>query len=88
MNPHVLALLIPIIGMGFTGLIVLSFTRLGKALAARLEGRMDRESAERIERLETELERTQLALGEVQERLDFAERVLARDATPPQLPPR
>jgi hypothetical protein len=86
MDRHALAVLIPVIGVFFTGLVVFSFTRLGKALARRIEGGMDGEMAERVARLEAEQYRLQQELAETHERLDFAERVLARDSSRVQLP--
>lgn len=86
MDRHTLGVLIPVIGVFFTGLIVFSFTRLGKALARRIEGGADGEMAERVARLEAEQYRLQHELAEAHERLDFAERVLARDSSRVQLP--
>ena len=79
MDRHALAILIPLLGLFFTGLIAFSFTRLGKALAKRLEGGMDGETAIRIERLEAEQVRLQEDLAVAHERLDYAERVIARE---------
>lgn len=54
--------LIPIVGMFFTGLIVFSFTRLGRALANRIEGRLDHgtEAHERLDFAERALTRGSL----------------------------
>jgi hypothetical protein len=41
---------------------------------------------QRIVQLEADQEQLHRALAEAHERLDFAERVLARDAPPPPLP--
>ncbi|HEY5547592.1 MAG TPA: hypothetical protein VIK50_16170 [Gemmatimonadaceae bacterium] len=81
MDRHALAVLIPVITMFFTGLIAFSFTRLGKAVAKRLEGGVDGETAERLSRLEAEQDRLQRELAEAHERLDFAERVIAQQGS-------
>lgn len=73
--------LIPIIGLFFTGLIIFSFTRLGRALAHRIEGRIDPETEARLAALEAANDELRLALGEAHERLDFAERALTRGSS-------
>lgn len=70
--------LIPIVGMFFTGLIVFSFTRLGRALANRIEGRIDDGTEARLVALEATNDELRRALEEAHERLDFAERALTR----------
>ena len=85
MDRHALAVLIPVIGTLFTGLIALSFTRLGKALAKRIEGGDD-VTSERLARLEAEQDRLQRELADAHDRLDFAERAIARDKSRSQLP--
>jgi hypothetical protein len=87
MDRQSLAVLIPVITMFFVGLIAFSFTRLGRAVARRLEGGGTPDAMEqRIVQLEADQEQLHRALAEAHERLDFAERVLARDAPPPPLP--
>ena len=86
MDRHTLAVLIPVIGMFFTGLIAFSFTRLGKAVARRLEGGVDTGTAERLARLEEEQDRLQRELAEAHDRLDFAERAIARERSRANLP--
>ncbi len=86
MDRHALAVLIPVITMFFTGLIAFSFTRLGKAVAKRLEGGVDNETAIRLARLEAEQDRLQQELAEAHDRLDFAERVIARERSRVDLP--
>jgi len=86
MDRHALAVLIPVIGTLFTGLIALSFTRLGKALAKRIEGGGDDVTSERLARLEAEQDRLQRELADAHDRLDFAERAIARDKSRSQLP--
>ena len=80
MDRHALAVLIPVVAIFFTGLIVFSFTRLGKAVAKRIEGGGDVELGDRLARLEADHDRLQRELADAHERLDYAERVLARDS--------
>lgn len=70
--------LIPITGMFFTGLIVFSFTRLGRALANRIEGRIDHATEARLAALEASNDELRQALSEAHERLDFTERALTQ----------
>ena len=70
--------LIPITALFFTGLITFSFTRLGRAIANRIEGRVDPKTEARLDALEAANEELRQALGEAHERLDFAERALTR----------
>ena len=86
MDKQALAVLIPVITMFFTGLIAFSFTRLGKAVAKRIEGGMDDATSERLARLEAEQDRLQRELGDAHDRLDFAERAIAREKSRSQLP--
>ena len=87
MDKQALAVLIPVITMFFTGLIAFSFTRLGKALAKRIEGGgIDSDIAERLVRLELEQDRLQRELADAHDRLDFAERVIARERSRSELP--
>jgi hypothetical protein len=80
MDRHALAVLIPVLALFFTGLIAFSFTRLGKAVAKRLEGGTDGELAERLSRLEADHNRLERDLADAHDRLDYAERVIARDS--------
>lgn len=78
MDRYALNALIPIIGMFFVGLIGFSFTRLGRAIANRIEGRVDAATEARLTALEAANEELHRALLEAHERLDFAERTLSR----------
>jgi hypothetical protein len=51
---------------------------IGKALAERLAGRAGRASSEDEERLRAEVDELRHRLGEMEERLDFAERMVAK----------
>ena len=86
MDKQALAVLIPVITMFFTGLIAFSFTRLGKAVAKRIEGGLDEATSERLARLEADQDRLQRELADAHERLDFAERAIAREKSRSQLP--
>jgi len=87
MDRHALALLIPIVVMGFSGLIAFSFTPLGRALARRIGGQAaSPELGERVAQLESDLDAVRHELAESQERLDFTERALARVRDQRQLP--
>ena len=86
MDRHALAVLVPVIMFFFTGLIAFSFTRLGKAVAKRIEGGADGELAERLARLEADHDRLQRDLAVAHDRLDYAERVIARDSSRAHLP--
>ena len=82
MPPDILAPLIAVITVAASFVLVLRGP-LGKALARRIEGsRMDEDAAERLSEVETRLmalEGAQERILELEERLDFAERLLARD---------
>jgi hypothetical protein len=87
MDRHALAILIPVIGAFFTGLIAFSFTRLGKAVAKRIEGGgIDSDIADRLVRLEIEQDRLQRELADAHERLDYAEQLIARGQSRVELP--
>jgi len=81
-----LAVMIPVIVMFFTGLIAFSFTRLGKAVARRIEGGQDEELLSRVARLEEENDLLHRSLSEAHERLDLAERALQRESSRLNLP--
>jgi hypothetical protein len=80
MDRYTVFAMIPVTGLFFAGLIVFSFTRLGRALANRLEGRLDAATEARLAALEATNAELRLALEETHERLDFAERALIREA--------
>lgn len=87
MDRHALAIFIPIIVMGFTGLIAFSYTPLGRALARRLGGQAaNPELDERVAQLETDLEAVRHELADSHERIDFTERALAQVRDQRQLP--
>ncbi len=86
MDRQTLAVMIPVLMMFFTGLIAFSATRLGRAVAKRIEGGASPELERRIAELEAEQDRLARELAEAHERLDFTERALAREKQRANLP--
>jgi len=86
MDRHALVLFIPIIVMGFTGLIAFSFTPLGRAIARRIGGQASSGVDERVAQLEVDMDGVRRELDATHERLDFAERALAQVKEQRQLP--
>lgn len=80
MDRYAFYALIPVFGIFFTGLIAFSFTRLGRAIANRIEGRVDGSTEARLTALEAAHEELGRAFAEAHERLEFAERALIRDS--------
>ena len=76
---RLLGLMIPLLALFIGGVLVLSRTRIGEAIARRISGdaRDPRWEAE-LEALEDELTRLRGQLDETNERLDFPERLLTR----------
>lgn len=87
MDRYALGVLIPVIGTFFTGLIVFSFTRMGRAIAARIEGRAGGDVERRLAAYEAELASLRSELDSAHERLDYAERLLAHQRQPDRLSP-
>lgn len=82
----IMALAIPVAAIIFHGLQKLARTRLEEA---RLRaGGMDGETGAEIEALRQEVGELRRDLGDVQERLDFAERLLSQARDPERLPGR
>ena len=90
--------LIPIFGM-ITGVLItggliygairIMHSPVGIALARRIQGRHDGEDEEtraEVAALREQVDEVQRQLGETQERLDFAERILTQQKQPSQLP--
>jgi hypothetical protein len=77
---------IPILGiMAWSAVKILG--PIGQAFARRIGGNQDGEFLEhRLEALAQELEGVKAQLAETHERLDFAERLLAKGHQPEQLP--
>jgi hypothetical protein len=76
---RILGLMIPLLAVSIVGVVVLSRTRIGEAIARRISGdTRDPEVEAHLEALEDELTRLRGQLGDTNERLDFAERLLTR----------
>jgi hypothetical protein len=79
----VLAVGLPFLGAMFGGLLLLSRSRLGEALARRIAGDQHHPECEgQIDALYQEVSALRAQLQETNERLDFAERLLARPSSP------
>jgi hypothetical protein len=75
----VLAVMIPLLGISIGGLLLLSRSNLGQALAKRIAGEHDPGTLrEEVRTLREEMADLRTQLHETQERLDFTERFLAR----------
>jgi hypothetical protein len=75
----VLGIMIPLSAITIGGLLLLSRSRIGEAIARRIAGdTRDPECEAQLEALEDEIGRLKAQLGETNERLDFAERLLTR----------
>lgn len=79
MNKQELAVLIPVLAVFFVGMVALSRTMIGKALARRIAGDVEegRALAAELESLRLEVAELRGELSETQERLDFTERMIA-----------
>ena len=80
MNPSQLGVLIPILGVLIGGFVVFSKSEIGKAFAHRLSGGATTAShalEEEVQALRGEVDALRGEMLEAQERLDFAERLLA-----------
>ena len=80
MDRHSLVLLIPIMALSIPvlGLIFAGFQRYAKLRLEETRLRLEGGSREEFESLRGEVDDLRRELGEVHERLDFAERLLAR----------
>lgn len=74
---------------GGGSLVGISYSPIGKAIADRVRhGKSPLPASEPDPAVYEELDHLRAELGEVQERLDFAERLLAKPAGTEQEPPR
>jgi hypothetical protein len=89
-----LAAILTIFGGGT--LVLLSITPVGKALAARILGKkgatvgVDEETAEEVRQLRSDVEDLRHVgdqMSELAERVDFLERLVAKQREPERLPP-
>jgi len=79
MDKQELAVMIPVMFVFFTGLVVLSKTAIGKALARRIGGDVGNATAleGEVRELRAEVDALRGELMETQERVYFAERLVA-----------
>lgn len=79
MDKQTLGVMIPVLAVFFGGLVVLSRTVIGRALARRIAGEADRHPglAGEVDELRSELATLRGELQETQERLDFTERMIS-----------
>jgi hypothetical protein len=76
-------------GLFFWGIVQVARSPVGQALGRRLQGRYaqgDPELVAEVAALREQVDGLQQQLFETQERVDFAERLLARGRLPDQLP--
>ncbi len=80
MDPGIIAVFIPIVTVFMGGLFLLARTDIGKAIAQRISGGAgsNDDIHARLSEVEGELAGLRQELGETQERLDFAERLLSK----------
>lgn len=75
----VLGVMIPVMALSIGGLLVVSRSRIGEALARRIAGDSHHPQCEsQIVALQDQVDVLQSQLNDTQERLDFAERLLTR----------
>ena len=95
MNPETAAVFAMLFtGMMLGGVVLILRGPVGRALARRIDGTAGQAEgislaeAEELRHRVLELEQQQVRLLELEERLDFAERLLANQPTQERLPPR
>ncbi len=86
MDKQSLAVMIPVLAVFFIGIIAVSKTMIGHAIARRIGGESGGDLEQRLAAVERELDGLHHELAETHERLDFAERTLARVKDLPRLP--
>lgn len=88
MNPGVIAVFIPIVSVGGFFAWMIALSPVGKAYAERLrsQARHDDDPAER-EELRATVEQLRQEVAELAERVDFTERLLAKQQPVEKLPP-
>lgn len=78
MGKQELAVMIPVLAVFFGGIVILSKTIIGQAIARRIGGHGWSETEHRrLEELEEEMGQLRQELVEAHERIDFTERLLA-----------
>ena len=87
MDKQAIAVMIPVLAVFFIGVVAVSRTLIGRAIAKRIGGETGSEDVEhRLAALERQLDGVQRELAETHERLDFAERALVQVRERPRLP--
>jgi hypothetical protein len=87
MDPDAVApLLMGIVFVLTTGAVLILRGPLGRALADRIAGRVTPRDDQGLERVVRDVHDLRAELGEVQERLDFTERLLAQQREAGRLP--
>jgi hypothetical protein len=79
--------LVPISLFVTAGAVLIFRGPFGKALAERISGRVPHSDGHGTESLRAEVEEMRYRITEMEERLDFAERMLAQHRDSDQLPP-
>jgi len=67
--------------------IALGFSPIGKAVAERIRGAPPAAGGGQVEALQDDLEQVRRELAELQDRMDFTERLLAKQRGPQQVGP-
>lgn len=95
MNPETAAVFgMMFLGMMLAGVVLILRGPVGRALARRIDGTsgqaegLSAADADELRHRVAELEQQQVRMLEFEERLDFAERLLANQPTSDRLPPR
>lgn len=80
MDKQSLAVMIPVLAVFFSGMVILSRTLIGKAIARRIEGSggVSGDELAFLRDQAAEVDELRDRLGELEERVDFAERMLPR----------
>ncbi len=82
-----MGVMIPILAIFFVGMIGLSKTAIGQAIAHRIGGGAgDGDLEERVQELRQDLDHVRQELAETQERVDFTERTLVQVRDAQRLP--
>lgn len=84
---HNMGVLIPILAIFFGGVMMISRTPIGAAIARRIGGHVaDAEVEEQLLEMRRDLDTVRHELADTQERLDFTERALAQVRDGQRLP--
>jgi len=80
-DKQTLAVMIPVLAVFFSGLMLISRTAIGKAIARRIEGsgRVSEDELGFLRDQALQVDELRDRLAELEERVDFAERILPRE---------